>query len=104
MDKQLLKDFIATVQADNYDYDVAITKFPELAGFDTQLLKDYVATAEKDNYDYEVINVKFPEFDLTAKTVKKRFFRGYFRRSAIGFRAGNSFFGWFRSNRSEGNS
>ena len=70
MDEQLLKDFIATAQKYNYDYDVVMPKFPELAGYDLQLLKDYIATAEKNQYDYDVINPKFPEF--FAQDVKKK--------------------------------
>ena len=70
MDEQLLKDFIATAQKYNYDYDVVMPKFPELEGYDLQLLKDYIATAEKDQYDYAVTNAKFPE--LFAQDVKKK--------------------------------
>jgi len=62
MEEQIFKDFIATTQKYNYDYDVVMGKFPELEGYDRQLLKDYVATAEKDKYDYETVNAKFPEF------------------------------------------
>lgn len=61
-EEQIFKDFIATVQKDNYNYDVSLGKFPELEGYDLQTLKDYVATAEQDNYDYETVNAKFPEF------------------------------------------
>ncbi len=64
MDEQILKDFIATVQENNYNYDVVMPKFPELKDYDLQLLKDYAATAKKDNYDYSIINPKFPEFNL----------------------------------------
>ena len=45
MDEQILKDLVATAQANNYKWDVIVGKFPELKGYDTQLLKDYVATA-----------------------------------------------------------
>lgn len=61
MDEQLLKDFIATAQANNYNYDVVMPKFPELRGIDLQVLKDYIATAEANNYNYAVVNPKFPE-------------------------------------------
>ena len=61
MDEQILKDFIATAQANNYNYDVAIPKFPELRGIELQVLKDYIATAEPNNYNYAVVNPKFPE-------------------------------------------
>jgi hypothetical protein len=60
-DQQVLKDFIATAQANNYNYDVVMPKFPELEGYDLQVLKDYIATAEANDYNYEVINPKFPE-------------------------------------------
>jgi len=60
-DEQVLKDFIATAQANNYNYDVVMPKFPELEGYDLQVLKDYIATAEANDYNYEVINPKFPE-------------------------------------------
>ena len=62
MDEQLLKDLVATAEADNYNWDVIMPKFPELSNYDLQLLKDYVATAEADGYNYETINAKFPEF------------------------------------------
>ena len=60
-DEQILKDFIATAQANNYNYDVVMPKFPELEGYDLQVLKDYIATAEANEYDYGVVNPKFPE-------------------------------------------
>ena len=67
MDEQLLKDFIATAQAYNYNYDVVMPKFPELRGIELQVLKDYIATAEANNYNYAVVNPKFPEiFGSTA--------------------------------------
>ena len=66
--EQVLKDFIATAQKNNYDYDLVLSKFPELVGYDLQILKDYIATAEANNYDYAVVNVKFPElFELKKK-------------------------------------
>jgi len=68
---QLLKDFTATAQACNYDWNVTISKFPKLQSFDLQVLKDYVATAEVDDYDYAKINAKFPElFVEDNQTVK----------------------------------
>jgi hypothetical protein len=67
MDEQILKDLVATAQANNYKWDVIVGKFPELKGYDAQLLKDYVATAEKHNYDYGVVNSKFPEFSVKKK-------------------------------------
>ena len=77
MNEQLLKDLVATAQADNYNWDKVAGKFPELKEYDVQLLKDYVATAEKYNYNYDVINSKFPEFktdevevDETIKTLE----------------------------------
>lgn len=62
MDEQLLKDFIATAESLNYDWNTIFGKFPELQGYDQQLLKDYVATAQANGYDYSVVNSKFPEF------------------------------------------
>ena len=67
MEEQVLKDFIATAQANNYNYDVVMPKFPELSGYDLQVLKDYIATAEASNYDYNTINAKFPELFPTVK-------------------------------------
>lgn len=64
MDEQLLKDFVATAESDNYDWNKIFNKFPELQGYDQQLLKDYVATAQRDGYNYSVSNAKFPEFGL----------------------------------------
>ncbi len=63
---QVLKDLIATAQANGYNWGETIAKFPELRDFDIQLLKDYVATAENENYNYEVINAKFPEFGFSS--------------------------------------
>jgi hypothetical protein len=70
MNEQILKDFIATAQKYNYNWNTVIPKFPELKNYDAQLLKDYVATAEKYNYDYSTVNSKFPEFGF-AKPKKK---------------------------------
>ena len=67
MEEQLLKDFIATAQANNYNYDVVLPKFPELSGYDIQVLKDYIATAEASNYDYDTVNAKFPELFSAVK-------------------------------------
>ena len=67
MEEQLLKDFIATAQANNYNYDVVLPKFPELSGYDIQVLKDYIATAEANNYDYDTVNAKFPELFSAVK-------------------------------------
>tara|TARA_R110002074_G_scaffold26151_6_gene77188 strand:+ start:9332 stop:20413 length:11082 start_codon:yes stop_codon:yes gene_type:complete len=73
MDEQILKDLIATAQANGYNWGETIAKFPELKDFDIQLLKDYVATAENENYNYEVINEKFPEFGFASNLpVKKK--------------------------------
>ena len=71
MDEQLLKDLVATAQADNYNWDKISGKFPELKEYDVQLLKDYVATAEKYNYNYAVINSKFPEFKTNEVEVEE---------------------------------
>ena len=71
MDEQLLKDLLATAQANNYNWDVIMPKFPELQGVDLQVLKDYAATAENYNYDYSVINPKFPELFSTTKKKKE---------------------------------
>ena len=73
MNEQLLKDLVATAQADNYSWETIIPKFPELVDFDEQVLKDYVATAEQDDYDYTKVNAKFPEFKIeeTIKTEEK---------------------------------
>ena len=70
-DEQILKDFIATAQANNYNYDVVMPKFPELEGYDLQVLKDYIATAEANEYDYGVVNPKFPE--LFGEKKKRRY-------------------------------
>lgn len=72
MNEQLLKDFIATAQKYNYNWNTVFGKFPELKGYDQQLLKDYVATAEKYNYDYGVVNSKFPELGLKQEPLKKK--------------------------------
>ena len=68
MNDKLLKDFIATAQKNNYNWNTVFDKFPELENYDKQLLKDYVATAEKNNYNYEVVNSKFPEFGFKKKS------------------------------------
>lgn len=62
MEEQLLKDFVATAEQYNYDWETIFSKFPELKGYDQQLLKDYAATAEQYNYDWGTVNSKFPEF------------------------------------------
>ena len=62
MDEQLLKDFLATAEANNWNWDVVMPKFPELEGVDLQLLKDYAETVKANNYDYSAVNQKFPEF------------------------------------------
>jgi hypothetical protein len=67
MEEQVLKDFIATLQKNDYNYDVVMPKFPELKDIDLQVLKDYVATAEANNYDYSIINPKFPELGFGVK-------------------------------------
>jgi hypothetical protein len=72
MNEQLLKDFIATAQKYNYNWNKAFGLFPELQGYDQQLLKDYVATAEKNNYDYKKVNSLFPEFGFNQEPVKKK--------------------------------
>ena len=72
MNEQLLKDFIATAQKYNYNWNTVFGKFPELKGYDQQLLKDYVATAEKNNYDYDVVNSKFPELGFKQEPLKKK--------------------------------
>ena len=64
MNEQVLKDLVATAQANEYSWDTITPKFPELANFDEQVLKDYVATAEQDGYDYTKVNAKFPEFKI----------------------------------------
>ena len=70
MNEQLLKDFIATAQKYNYNWDTTFSKFPELKDYDQQLLKDYVATAEKENYNYDVVNSKFPEFGFQSSSTE----------------------------------
>ena len=72
MNEQLLKDFIATAQKYNYNWNKAFGLFPELKGYDQQLLKDYVATAEKKNYDYKKVNSLFPELGFNQEPVKKK--------------------------------
>lgn len=72
MNEQLLKDFIATAQKYNYNWNKAFGLFPELKGYDQQLLKDYVATAEKNNYDYKKVNSLFPELGFNQEPVKKK--------------------------------
>ena len=71
MNEQLLKDFIATAQKYNYNWNKAFGLFPELNGYNQQVLKDYVATAEKYNYDYGVVNSKFPELGFGEPSKKK---------------------------------
>ena len=71
MDEQLLKDFLATAQADKYNWDVIMPKFPELADIDLQVLKDYAETAIQRNYEYETINPLFPEI-FSVEDVKKK--------------------------------
>ena len=51
MDEQLLKDLLDTAEADDYNWDVIMPKFPELADVDIQILKDYAETAIQKNYD-----------------------------------------------------
>lgn len=72
MNEQLLKDFIATAQKYNYNWNKAFGLFPELEGYDQQLLKDYVATAEKNNYDYKKVNSLFPELGFKQEPLKKK--------------------------------
>jgi hypothetical protein len=72
MNEQLLKDFIATAQKYNYDWNTTFSKFPELKDYDQQLLKDYVATAENENYNYSVVNSKFPELGFQAQEELKK--------------------------------
>ena len=72
MNEQLLKDFIATAQKYNYNWNKAFGLFPELKGYDQQLLKDYVATAEKNNYDYKKVNSLFPELGFNQEPLKKK--------------------------------
>jgi len=72
MNEQTLKDFIATAQKYNYDWNTVFGKFPELKGYNKQVLKDYVATAEKNNYDYDVVNAKFPELKIGGQPLKKK--------------------------------
>jgi len=77
MDEQLLKDFLATAQADNYNWDVIMPKFPELADINLQVLKDYAETAIQKNYDYATINPLFPEL-FSAQDVKKKTIRNHY--------------------------
>jgi hypothetical protein len=70
MNEQVLKDLVATAQANEYSWDTITPKFPELANFDEQVLKDYVATAEQDGYDYTKVNAKFPEFKIQETIVE----------------------------------
>ena len=72
MDEQLLKDLLATAEADDYNWDVIMPKFPELADVDIQILKDYAETAIQKNYDYNVINPLFPELFSKGSQKKKR--------------------------------
>lgn len=72
MNEQLLKDFIATAQKYNYNWNKAFGLFPELEGYDQQVLKDYVATAEKFNYDYLKVNSLFPELGFKQEPLKKK--------------------------------
>ena len=71
MDEQLLKDLLATAQKNQYDWDVIMPKFPELANVDLQVLKDYAETAKQKNYDYGVINPLFPELFSEDPSKKK---------------------------------
>ena len=72
MEEQLLKDFLETAKNDNYDWNVVMAKFPELADVDLQLLKDYAETAKQNNYDYGVVNAKFPELFGEKKEVQPK--------------------------------
>ena len=71
MDEQLLKDLLATAEANEYNWDVVMPKFPEFANVDVQLLKDYAETAKQRNYDYDVINPLFPEL-FPVEPLKKK--------------------------------
>ena len=71
MDEQLLKDLLATAEANDYNWDVIMPKFPELADVDIQILKDYAETAIQKNYDYNVINPLFPELFSKGSQKKK---------------------------------
>ena len=71
MNEQLLKDFVATAEKYNYDWESIFSLFPELKGYDQQLLKDYAATAEKNNYDWETVNSRFPEFSSTQQPTQQ---------------------------------
>lgn len=73
MNEQLLKDFIATAEAYNYDWNTIFGKFPELQGYDQQVLKDYVATAQANGYNYAVVNPKFPELGFGSSVVEQAF-------------------------------
>ena len=98
MDEQILKDFIVTAQEDNYNWELTISKFPELKDYDLQILKDYVATAEDTEYDYDKVNGLFPEFNFTEK--KKRRITAYFSRGRYGIhytrRGRRWIFGFFK--------
>ena len=61
MDEQLLKDLLATAEANNWNWDVVMPKFPELEEVDLQLLKDYAETVKANNYDYSSVTPKIPE-------------------------------------------
>ena len=84
MDEQLLKDLLATAQKNQYDWDVIMPKFPELANVDLQVLKDYAETAKQKNYDYGVINPLFPELFSEDPSKKK---------TRFGIKWGRWFFG-----------
>ena len=71
MDEQLLKDLLATAEANQYNWELIMPKFPELADVDLQLLKDYAETAKQRDYDYEVINPLFPEL-FSEEPLKKK--------------------------------
>ena len=58
---QTLADFVETARNDNFNLNITLTKFPELAQVDNQLLADFVETAKNDNFDLNVTFPKFPE-------------------------------------------
>lgn len=64
IDKNILRDYIATANSGKYGtIEEVNSKFPELKDYDTQLLKDYLATANSGKYStLDEVNGKFPEF------------------------------------------
>ena len=69
---QVLADFVETARNDDFNLNITLTKFPELAQVDNQLLADFVETARNDNFDLNVTLPKFPEITGVSQEDKER--------------------------------